>query len=127
MKRGSKLFSIFNNRCPRCNEGKFFISENPYDFKFFGKIPEKCLHCDLRFEPEPGFFFGAMYISYAINIAIFVNGLILLFIFDWNLLYWSIAMISLVLVLLPVIFRIARLIWINFFVSYDPEKVKKVN
>jgi hypothetical protein len=71
MKTG-KLYSIFFNKCPRCNKGKFWKSNNPYYNLFFngGENHNNCLNCDLKFEIEPGFFYGAMYISYGLGIGI---------------------------------------------------------
>ena len=71
MKTG-KLYSIFFNKCPRCNKGKFWKSNNPYYNLFLngGENHSHCLNCDLKFEIEPGFFYGAMYISYGLGIGI---------------------------------------------------------
>ena len=33
------------------------------------KIHEHCPHCNLHFEIEPGYFYAAMYVSYALNVA----------------------------------------------------------
>lgn len=30
-KKGSKLFSIFYNKCPRCHEGEFMAGKNMFD------------------------------------------------------------------------------------------------
>ena len=71
MKTG-KLYSIFFNKCPRCNKGKFWKSNNPYYNLFLNGVENHshCLNCDLKFEIEPGFFYGAMYISYGLGIGI---------------------------------------------------------
>jgi len=37
------------------------------------KMHENCPHCGFHFEIEPGFFWGAMYISYAFSVALAVT------------------------------------------------------
>lgn len=88
-------------------------------------MPEKCPHCEQDYMPEPGFYYGAMFISY-----IFMGWFCLLFVmfFHW-VLDWSMAasfglLIAVCLVLFVYIFRMARSIWINIVVKYDPSKAK---
>ncbi|MFT7161544.1 MAG: hypothetical protein ACI9GZ_002729, partial [Bacteroidia bacterium] len=40
---------------------------------------KKCTVCNLTFEPEPGFYYGAMFISYAISMAMSVISGVVLF------------------------------------------------
>jgi uncharacterized protein (DUF983 family) len=37
-------------------------------FRGFPKMQERCAVCDLKFEREPGYFLGAMYISYLLGV-----------------------------------------------------------
>lgn len=54
-------------RCPRCRRGRMFMGPT---YKIGGnKMHEHCPHCDLTFEIEPGYFYAAMYVSYAFNVA----------------------------------------------------------
>jgi len=121
MKKGSKLYSIIKNKCPKCNEGDFFISGNSYDLKKFSKMNNRCPVCSESFEPEPGYYFGAMYVSYAINVAVMVAVWIAAhLLFNGQLGIWWLVLISIVigLILTPVTFRISRLVWINLFVKF---------
>lgn len=121
MKKGSKLYSILKNKCPKCNEGDFFISGNAYDLKRFSKMNSRCPVCSESFEPEPGYYFGAMYVSYAINVAVMVAVWIAAhLLFDGQLGIWWLVLISIVigLILTPITFRISRLVWINLFVKF---------
>ena len=120
MKKGSKIYSIVHRKCPRCHEGDLFIDRNPYHLKKLGEMPENCPVCGQSFSPEPGFYFGASYVSYGITIAIMVpifvlNYLILKIPFD-TLLF---SIIGLIVLLAPIIYILSRSIWINFFVSYE--------
>ena len=60
---------MFQCKCPKCKEGDLFINP-PLLYKKFGKMPVLCPVCGHRFEREPGFFFGAMYISYGLSIGV---------------------------------------------------------
>ena len=120
MKTG-KLYSIFFNKCPRCNKGKFWKSNNPYYNLFLngGENHSHCLNCDLKFEIEPGFFYGAMYISYGLGIGI--GSLILIIslaVFQMkNILLLSLIIGISILILAPVNYFFSRLIWLNTFID----------
>lgn len=67
MKDISKIQAVIQCKCPRCRKGPIF-SGPIYSFK--GQVTnEYCSYCQLRFEREPGFFYVAMFISYAMNVA----------------------------------------------------------
>lgn len=123
MLKGTKVYSIATNTCPKCNEGAFFKTSNPYDLKKFDKINDYCAYCGESFLREPGFYIGAMYVSYALSVALTVTsfvGFVILLNVDIN--YVLAGLIPAIIILLPILFRTARIIWINFFVKYDPEK-----
>jgi uncharacterized protein (DUF983 family) len=121
-----KLYSILFNKCPRCHTGNFFKGKHPYDFKHFGKMNSTCSVCGEGFERESGYYLGAMYVSYAIDIALGV-GLFLLTvpILKMDTLTFLFIFLGAVLILFPVIFWLSRLIWINFFVKFDKDLMKK--
>jgi len=122
IKKGTKLFSVIKNKCPRCQKGDFFISSNPLNFKGNLKIHEKCPNCDLKYMIEPSFFYGAMYVSYALTVAIAVAIFIICQLLDLNMV-WTLASIIIVLILMiPYLVRISRLIYINIFVGYQGDK-----
>lgn len=62
-----KSRAMFQGRCPRCRRGKMFLGAM-YSFRG-NNMHEHCPHCGLRFEIEPGYFYAAMYVSYALNVA----------------------------------------------------------
>ena len=74
------LVNILQTKCPRCHKGDLFESKNPYHFGKMTVSKTHCSSCGLKYEIEPGFFFGAMYISYALNVALFV--FFMLFVLD---------------------------------------------
>ena len=125
MLKGTKLYSILFNKCPRCQEGDFFITNTAYDLRRFDKMHHRCSHCDLRFEPEPGFFFGAMYVSYAFYVAFIISTFVLFnVLLSVDLTYYLIGLIPALVLLTPFFFRLARRTWINFFVDYQPTQTK---
>lgn len=122
MFKGTKLYSIFNNKCPKCHKGNFFTHNNPYKLKEFDKMHQTCPVCKESFEKEPGFYYGAMYVNYGITVAIGVAWfLINYFLFDFNALFFSVSFAVILIVLLPWVFRTGRLTWINLFVKYNPK------
>ena len=121
IKKGSKAYSIVNNKCPQCQEGDFYKS-NPYDLKSFGDKFEVCTGCALKYEKEPGFFYGSLYITYAIGVAVFVAWwLIKTVLFPAMtidaMVLW---MVLIQFLIAPVSLYYAKLIWLNIFVSYNP-------
>lgn len=121
--RGNKLYSILFSRCPRCHEGKVFKRKNPYNLGHMFDMHENCPHCGLRYQIEPSFFYGAMYVSYAYTVAIFVvTYLVMSAIYDPSVLDVVIALAIILVLGAPLIFRISRITWLNIFVKYEPEK-----
>ncbi len=116
----SKIGSIFNMTCPRCRQGQLF--ETPMKLSRPLAMPKKCSVCGLKYEPEPGFFYGAMFISY-IFIGFLSLGLVGLCVFVFHLSI-NIAFIFL-LCFLAVIFlwnlRFSRSIWIHLMVKFNPK------
>lgn len=56
------LSSIWNYTCPRCRKGKIFTE--PFNMMKPLEMPEKCSECGQLTSPEPGFYYGAMFMSY---------------------------------------------------------------
>ena len=118
-----KLYSIATNTCPKCNVGNFFKTKNPYDLKNFDKTNDHCEYCGEPFLREPGFYIGAMYISYALTVAMTVAAFVgFILIFDFEIEYVLAGLILAIVLLLPVLFRTARIMWINIFVKYSADK-----
>jgi uncharacterized protein (DUF983 family) len=119
----TKFYSVLYNKCPYCHEGDFFIDKNPFKLKTFDKQHQNCPVCHNTYMPENGFYYGAMYVSYALDIALGVALFILSnVIFNGGTTVFLILFVVLILGLWTIIFRKARLIWINFFIKYDKTK-----
>ncbi len=118
--KGYKLYSVATMTCPRCHEGEVFFTKNPY--KRMSAMHEFCPQCGLRYEKEAGFFFGAMYITYAFSVGLFVMLTILsTYLPDAYGTPIMVAYIAITLLLVPVYHRLSRIIWLNIFFKYEPE------
>ncbi|MFY0686148.1 MAG: DUF983 domain-containing protein [Cyclobacteriaceae bacterium] len=84
----------------------------------------KCGKCNLTYEVEPGFFYGAMYVSYAVSVAILiVCTFFLYFLFnDPSLTVYVITVIVTSFLIYPFNFRYSRILFLHGFggVKYDP-------
>ncbi|SDD86526.1 Protein of unknown function [Pricia antarctica] len=97
-----------------------YLNNNPYRLGYLFKMHERCSHCGLKYKMEPSFFYGAMYVSYGLGVALAIAAFVIAFLFAGTELINSfIAIIVTLVVLMPVIIRLSRNIWINFFVKYD--------
>ncbi len=99
-----------------------YIYRNPYQPGGLFKMHERCSSCQTKYKMEPSFFYGAMYVSYAVGVAIAVAVFIISsVIIDASLPKTFIIIVLTLVLLLPVIIRLSRNIWINLFVSFHPE------
>ena len=70
LKKTSKLHSILTGTCPRCHQESMYFNKNPYIIVDLYKMHDNCSHCKLKYKIEPSFFYGAMYVSYGLTVAI---------------------------------------------------------
>lgn len=88
------------------------------------KMNEKCSHCGFKYQIEPGFFFGAMYVSYGLNVAVGIAAFIVAYYISESLKTAFISIIVTLLVLFPIIMRLSRSMYINMFVNYEGDTKK---
>ena len=103
MPEKSVFQAILEARCPQCRSGKMF-KHSLSKVSRFSEMHTHCPQCGLRFEVEPGFFIGAMYVSYAMSLTLFIlTSAAVYFLFDNPSFYYYIIAIPLVvLILLPI-------------------------
>jgi hypothetical protein len=123
MDKSSKAYSIANMKCPRCHEGDYFLGKNPYSLNGL-KMVDNCPCCQLKYDMEPGFYLGAMYISYAMGVAFTIPSVValLLLLPDFPIHYYLIFGLLELSALMPIMYRYSRIIWINFFVAFEKGK-----
>ncbi|MGY6560964.1 MAG: hypothetical protein ACXITV_02545 [Luteibaculaceae bacterium] len=130
------LGTVFLNRCPICRQGSLWKSSKLYSPKEVTSMHTECPKCKSNLQPEPGFYFGAAYVSYALTVALWVSvyvalttfdaiGLIKFSIFD-NLVTFIVTGVVTLVILTPPIYRLSRSIWASMFLDFDPEKAEKV-
>lgn len=117
--KGTKLYSILTGTCPVCQEESMYKEPNPYKLRKIFMMHERCSLCHTKYKIEPSFFFGAMYVSYGLGVGIAVAAFIVVFLFfGGGLMATFIGIIGTLVVLMPIIMRVSRNIWINLFLNY---------
>ncbi|MFC7444811.1 DUF983 domain-containing protein [Mesoflavibacter profundi] len=125
-KKGSKIYSIVTGACPKCQEECMYEDSNPYNITKLFSMHERCSNCNTKYKIEPSFFYGAMYVSYAVGIAFGVAAFLISYLFLGSTLKTAfIAIVGALILFYPVIVRLSRNIWINIFMSYDKSLAKK--
>jgi hypothetical protein len=116
-------------KCPRCRRGPMFKDSNPFKKLSLGHIfdmPEHCPECGQRYDLEQGFWYGTGYVSYALavafSVATFLAWLVIIGVStEDNRVFWWLGINGLLLVIIqPWLMRLSRVIYLHFFVKYDP-------
>ena len=122
LKKGSKLNSILTGTCPKCQNESMYEDKNPLHLSKVLKMNETCSHCGLRYQIEPSFFYGAMYVSYGVSIAFGVASFIIANVFvGLGLLHSFIAIVITLILTYTITLRLSRNIWINMFIHFDKD------
>src|SRR5262245_5008645 len=100
----SKWKGLFLQRCPCCVEASAFSG--------LFKMNDECARCGLRFEPEPGYYAGALYISYALALILVAPLSLWMMYNDYSAFAIIAASILVLAPLSPLFFRYSRLMWI---------------
>lgn len=118
--KGTKLYSIINFKCPYCHEGNFFVASDPYDLTRTGDLHRECSVCGRKYEREPGFYFGAMYISYALAIALSVSVYIACIVLFPDAAIWTriVAILSALFLSAPLMYALSKILWANMFMDH---------
>jgi uncharacterized protein (DUF983 family) len=119
--------SALHAKCPKCRTGNMFANGM---YHFGGqKMHSECPHCGFHFEIEPGYFYVAMFISYAMNVAEAVTLAIATYILTGNMespwLYISV-ILGVAFALAPFNFRYSRVIllyWLTPNLHFDPKRM----
>ena len=118
-KKGSKLYSILHLKCPRCHEGDLFHTET-WSFQDIAGMPDRCPHCRQNYMPEPGFYYGAMFISYIFwgFLCVILGGGTIIGL-GWSVNQAMLLLIAISAVFFVWLFRTSRAIWFNLMVKYE--------
>lgn len=106
-----QFYALSHAKCPRCRKGNMF-NNSMYGFKA-QKMNDNCPYCNLKFEREPGYFYVAMFVSYALNVAQMVTVGVLTYLITGNTvnpwLYMA-TIFPFVFILAPFNYRYSRVI-----------------
>jgi len=110
------LINFFRLKCPVCGKGEFLESRPRLFFKII-RVRDRCSSCQTGLKIEPSFYYGSMYVSYALGV-----GLMLFTTF----IYWSLSnsfsvlscflwIVGILLALNTYINAWSKAIWASFF------------
>ena len=112
-----KIFALLARglrlKCPRCGVGRLY--HRPFSMR------AACLHCDLKFEREQGYFVGAIYINYAATVLIAVPGFFILDAFTDMTINQQLALWVPFAVIFPLLFfHHSRSLWLAIDHLFNP-------
>ena len=117
----SILANIFALRCPTCHQGDLFPTGS-FSFNRPFDQYKHCPACGQNYFPEPGFYYGSMFISYiGSGFACLAIVMFLRWVLGWSMLASFGTLIAVVAVVFVWWFRFARSIWIHMVCPYKPE------
>lgn len=104
-------------KCPQCMRGNLFYNRSPISFRRIADMPENCPNCQQDFVIEPGFYFGAMFVSYFLcAVLMFVPmgiGILTLGSIGWPFVFATIGTVCLFYIY---IFKVSRSIYIHLVI-----------
>ena len=125
--KSSYLYSVLNNKCPRCRKGDLYVSSNAYKLSQLTTMNETCPVCGQATEIEVGFYYGTGYVSYGITVAFSVATLVAWWVLiglsldDNRFFWWMGTNAVLMIVMQPLFMRLSRTLWLSWFVSYEKD------
>lgn len=109
----SLLSAISQAKCPRCRQGNIF-PVSPFSFLKLAVMHARCPVCDANFVPEPGFYEGAMYVSYAFSVALMITSLVAVnvLVVDPKLWMYLSTVVGLTVLLFPAMLRYSKTLYL---------------
>lgn len=127
-KTDSTALAMLEQKCPRCHQGPLFCT-SAFNLTKFADMPEACPVCGQRYEPEPGFYWGAMYITFAFStgIMLVVGFLVYHLLHDPDTWVYISAVAFFTVLLAPLSLRYSRTLMLYWFggVHYEPERANR--
>lgn len=113
MSNKSKTVAILGGKCPRCREGKIFDVPMA-SFRKITDIRDHCEVCNKSLHPEVDFYFGAMFMSYALSVALVAATMIALNVFfaDPTLTMYLTSVVVVNLILMPLMLRFSKVLYL---------------
>ena len=114
-KQISFILSVYKEKCPKCNNG--YVFKQNVSILNLPVMNECCSNCNYQFDRDPGYFLGAMYISYGLAV---VQGVVTFFFihFSFPLLstfYEILSVIFVIIILGRKNYKLSRVLYIHIF------------
>ena len=112
--KGNLIINIITEKCPNCGKGHVFEKKKIFQFPVMKK---NCEICDYRFDREPGYFIGAMYLSYGLAVleAIFTFLTFYFLLPSLPILYVAFIIVGVIFLFSLKNFKLSRVIYIHIF------------
>ena len=125
MRNRTIIQSALHQQCPSCRSENMFLKSVYH--KDFYKMHSRCPNCRHTLEPEPGFFTGSMYISYAFQVAIILAVITITTVLDiGGSMEWYLGWITgLVVLAFPYVYRLSRSVWAHILIPFKAETQMK--
>ena len=126
----SKFHAMIHSKCPKCHVGNVFEGK-VYSLRK-QQMNEVCPHCGVKYEVEPGYFYAAMYVSYAFSVGevlcmALVTALATKSESPWT---YIIVLFTTIVLFAPFNYRYSRLVLLHYLspkVSYNPKYAEVKN
>ena len=109
-----RIVPILLFHCPHCCRGATFSG--------LLQMNTTCPNCGIVFEREHGYFLNSMFIGYALDLIIFAIFFGILYLIGVVPLNAFVISALLVVLLIPVVFRYARVLWMHIDEVVDPRE-----
>lgn len=116
--------ALLQGKCPRCHTGDIFAYPLVGHLRKFNRMNATCPHCEVRLEPEPGFYQGAMYIGYGFTmICIILVSVVLYTIGYYSEWVYIGVVVGLLILFIPVNYRYSRIVYLYLFggIKFNPD------
>lgn len=114
--------ALLQGKCPQCRKGNMFTHPIRKLTKF-NTMNTTCPHCNVRLEPEPGFYQGAMYVGYALTVAVTIAVFIIVYLLEITSMWTPVVIVIAIMILLvPLNYRYSRILYLYMFggIKYNP-------
>ncbi|HHB77683.1 MAG TPA: DUF983 domain-containing protein [Saprospiraceae bacterium] len=116
------LVNALKMKCPRCRKGDLFESPTLGFNSDSFKMPDKCPVCGQSYMPEPGFYYGSMFLSYIMTGLFCIVFMALVhWVIGLTLMVSFMILIAILALGSPFIWRMSRSLWLNMMEKYDPD------
>ncbi len=109
------VLNVLNEKCPKCNKG--FVFKQNVGILNLPVMNDKCEICNYHYQREPGYFLGAMYLSYGLAVIEgIITFLILYYFFPLLTTFYQTMIVILVMIILGrKNYKLSRVLFIHIF------------